>query len=331
MAIFNGSVENIENNKNKVNTISENPTQAQYPNVQAVIDYIVLKIKEAEEYTDKTTDYIIDNLLVGKKTDEGGEIFNHYEDGEPEIHNIDGNPDTPTEVPNYKNTAYKNATAMGVGNEANGEYSTTFGKYNETLGKGALAGGFGCTAYGDGSLAFGYFCDAVARYCIAIGNHALAEEFCALAIGQGAKASGQFAVALGLNAIASGRIASAFNSGNATGELSTGFGDSTAAGKRAIAGGNWSQALAENALAFGEQVLATLKNQVAFGQFNKTNPDALFMLGNGSSHQTRQNAFEILNTGAGTIQTQGNEPNSIVQKQYVDNLVGDIEALLGGI
>ena len=52
MAIFNGSVENIENNKNKVNTIGENPTQEQYPNVQAVIDYIVTKIKEAEEYTD---------------------------------------------------------------------------------------------------------------------------------------------------------------------------------------------------------------------------------------------------------------------------------------
>lgn len=40
MAIFNGSVENIENNKNKVNTISEDATPEQYPTVQAVIDYV---------------------------------------------------------------------------------------------------------------------------------------------------------------------------------------------------------------------------------------------------------------------------------------------------
>lgn len=41
MAIFNGSVENIENNKNKVSVISEeNATPEQYPTVQAVIDYV---------------------------------------------------------------------------------------------------------------------------------------------------------------------------------------------------------------------------------------------------------------------------------------------------
>lgn len=45
MAIFNGSVENIENNKNKVNTISENATPEQYPTVQAVIDYVNLVLE----------------------------------------------------------------------------------------------------------------------------------------------------------------------------------------------------------------------------------------------------------------------------------------------
>ena len=48
MAVFNGSVENIENNKNKVNTISENPTQEQYPNVQAVIDFVEETVGDIE-------------------------------------------------------------------------------------------------------------------------------------------------------------------------------------------------------------------------------------------------------------------------------------------
>lgn len=40
MAVFNGRVEDIENNKNKVNIISEDATPEQYPTVQAVIDYV---------------------------------------------------------------------------------------------------------------------------------------------------------------------------------------------------------------------------------------------------------------------------------------------------
>ena len=40
MAVFNGSVNNIENNKNKVNIINDKSTPEQYPNVEAVKNYV---------------------------------------------------------------------------------------------------------------------------------------------------------------------------------------------------------------------------------------------------------------------------------------------------
>lgn len=52
MAVFNGRVEDIENNKNKVNIISEDATPEQYPTVQAVIDY-VNSVLETMKGTDK--------------------------------------------------------------------------------------------------------------------------------------------------------------------------------------------------------------------------------------------------------------------------------------
>lgn len=64
MAIFNGTVENIENTKNKVVEINENSTNEQYPSAKAVYDFTNWEFISEETITENVTSYIKD--LGGK-------------------------------------------------------------------------------------------------------------------------------------------------------------------------------------------------------------------------------------------------------------------------
>ena len=49
MAVFQGTVEQIENNTNKVSAITE-ASEEQYPNCKAIIDYVDKTIKSIPEW-----------------------------------------------------------------------------------------------------------------------------------------------------------------------------------------------------------------------------------------------------------------------------------------
>ena len=97
-------------------------------------------------------------------------------------------------------------------------------------------------------------------------------------------------------------------------------------GQYTIASGLWShsqnfrtQALGDHSSAGGEGTIAREKNQNVIGSFNKDNPDAIHIIGNGSSNIARSNAFEVLKDGSANIGTQGYLPKSIVQLDYLKN------------
>ena len=61
-----------------------------------------------------------------------------------------------------------------------------------------------------------------------------------------------------------------------------------------------------------------LDNSLVAGQWNEVNTEALFTIGNGDSNEQRSNAFIVNKDGSAEIKTQGNTDNSIATKNYVD-------------
>ncbi len=57
------------------------------------------------------------------------------------------------------------------------------------------------------------------------------------------------------------------------------------------------EAREENSVALGKGTIASSKAQMSAGIFNKENPDALFIVGNGTSKDNPSNAFEVLKDG----------------------------------
>ena len=57
----------------------------------------------------------------------------------------------------------------------------------------------------------------------------------------------------------------------------------------------------------------------------------LHSIGNGTSDEERSNAFAVYQDGHAEVQTVGDTDNSIITKQYLNNVIGDIEAVLDSI
>ncbi len=73
--------------------------------------------------------------------------------------------------------------------------------------------------------------------------------------------------------------------------------DTLAEGEASHSQGTNTYAKARNSDAGGEGTIAVRENQTVRGQFNKPNPKALFILGNGTDENNRSNAFEVLEDG----------------------------------
>lgn len=113
---------------------------------------------------------------------------------------------------------------------------------------------------------------------------------------------------------------------------SAAFGISTQATAGAsMATGVETQANGLHSFAGGNNSIAGYANQFIVGKFNSNKPDTYFEVGNGADNSNRSNAFEVYADGHAEIQTMGSSEKSVTTKKYVDDIVGNIEALLGGI
>jgi hypothetical protein len=121
----------------------------------------------------------------------------------------------------------------------------------------------------------------------------------ATAEGIGTEASGNYAHAQGYQTTASGNQSTAMGySTTASADGATAMGNgSTASGVNSIAGGYNTQASGAVSTAIGTNTQATQQAQLATGKYNKTNNNALVMVGNGTSGSARSNALEVLLNG----------------------------------
>jgi hypothetical protein len=180
------------------------------------------------------------------------------------------------------------STAMGVSTTASGTGSFTIGNQTTAIGSYDLAMGQYTTSSGVASVAMGYMTNATGSFSFATGNRTTTTAWCTFATGYGSTASGSNSAAMGDYTKASG-----FNS---------------------IATGSYTISSGLNSFAMGKSILANTCGMVAIGRYNDTtkynginsysdwyDDDPLFVIGNGTSDETRSNALTILKNGMTAI------------------------------
>jgi hypothetical protein len=218
-------------------------------------------------------------------------------------------------------------TAIGIGSISSGTYTTAIGNFSSALGdfstalgRGTASGnystgiGYSSIASGLYSTAIGHTSTASGNYSTAIGHTSISSGLYSTAIGIEATASGDYSTTFGSNTIASGISSSAFgNLTIASGNNSTTFGSqttasgdySTAFGKSTSANGYYSTAMGYKTTASGyaSLVIGLYNDSISSRETSIAANTPLFVVGNGTSDTTRNNAFVVRNNGRVGINT----------------------------
>ncbi|NPA43900.1 MAG: hypothetical protein GXO49_00035, partial [Chlorobi bacterium] len=209
--------------------------------------------------------------------------------------------------------------AMGTGSKANGNYSLAFGYKTISDNTYSTAMGFMSEANNNSASSMGYHCIANTPYSFAGGY--LSETNTveapsngggqgAIALGFACEAKGDGAIAMGFKSKANMPYSSAIGGymceANAWG--ATALGDNCIANaKHSFTTGYHSRTYGDYSIAIGDQLVSNSFDVAVFGRFNDTIPgssrtewvgtDPLFVIGDGMSEETRNNAFSILKNG----------------------------------
>ena len=212
-----------------------------------------------------------------------------------------------TEAFEYAHAEGASTKALGYGSHSEGTSTIAEGRYSHTEGyksitstdaRGAHAEGWETQANGDqGSHSEGSGTKAIGTGAHAEGSSTTAEAEFSHTEGGGTHTTedAEYAHAEGYRTTASGPAA--HSEGN----------DTIASGAYSHAGGHGTR--------------ATAINQTAIGAFNAESEDALFIVGNGSSNDSRSNAFEVDWQGQVYIENG----KKVATEDYVNNLMPKIQ------
>lgn len=126
---------------------------------------------------------------------------------------------------------------------------------------------------------------------------------------------------------ASGNYSLASGYSKATAPYSTALGWGTASEEYAFSTGYDTMSEGFASASFGYKTKADSHSQFVVGRNNESVSNALFIVGNGSSDNSRSNAFEVYNDGHAEVQTQGTTDNSVVNKKYINDNILDYISL----
>ena len=128
----------------------------------------------------------------------------------------------------------------------------------------------------------------------------------AFAAGRNSNASGKYSAVFGDENNAGYASFAAGKRNTAYPECSAAFGNMNAAKKvNAVAMGFQTECNSEEGLTQGYRTKTTNPYEVAFGKDNKSNPDTIFSIGNGTDSVNRKNAFEVKQNGDVYIEGKG--------------------------
>ena len=212
---------------------------------------------------------------------------------------------------------------------------------NAVIGIGATAFGYGTKAAQIGSNSVGYETTALGKYSHAEGFRTVA-DFCSHAEGRSSIAKGLYSHAQGdtTEAIGDYSFTSGYQS-KANGRTSTALNEQCIANGRAavasgyrteanattsFAGGTTSKANHTTSFAFGTRAVTSRQDQAVFGRDNADDPNALFIIGNGSQNNKR-NLFEVTDIANVPGIKVGNTSLSETQLQNLLSLVVPIKVI----
>ena len=135
----------------------------------------------------------------------------------------------------------------------------------------------------------------IGLFSFATGYNTRANGYTSTAMGASTTASGLYSTAMGVFTTASGFYSTAIGASNtASGSASTAMGNATtASGQASTAMGQNTTASGSASTAMGLSTIASGGYSTAMGVYNVNNPNAIFMVGNGSSDANRVNIFTI--------------------------------------
>lgn len=226
--------------------------------------------------------------------------------------------------------------AGGFASHAEGGETIVTGIYSHAEGSGTVVEGGYSHAEGvrskvtlddDGNLVFGAHAEGCQT--TASNDNAHAEGCATIASGMGSHAegnntmaTGEYSHAEGCNTAASGKFSHATNLGSiASGVGSTAINGGNASGNYSFAAFTDSQAKHTYSTAMGEGAITGKTNQTVIGHYNAADPNALFVVGNGSSDAARSNCFSINPDGGygGTGIAYASRFNGCYQNNIADN------------
>ena len=86
-------------------------------------------------------------------------------------------------------------------------------------------------------------------------------------------------------------------------------------------------AVGNHSSVFGENNNADNDDQFVIGKYNLSNPDAVFMVGWGTSNENRKNIFTVLQDGRAQTEAAPTEPKDLVNKQHLDTELERVKQL----
>jgi hypothetical protein len=173
----------------------------------------------------------------------------------------------------------KGSTAIGFGTVAQGEYSTAMGAFTKSYGTVSTSIGAFTVANSDVSTAMGMLTSATGYGSTALGYSSVTNAESATAMGYATLASGIGSTAMGLSTVASGS-------------------GSTSMGSSTTSSGYFSTALGYNTTAQCYASMVLGRYNINAGLSDEWNFwDPVFVIGNGSSADTRSNAMTVYKNG----------------------------------
>jgi len=201
------------------------------------------------------------------------------------------------------------AMAIGGGTLASGFDAFAGGSGSKATNYHSFAFGYNTFAGGQSSFALGSNSRTVEDVSFAMGDSAIAEKVWSVAFGNRTLARDYASMAGGVRTIAAGHHSFTFGQYTiASGNGSVAFGDNTiAASDNSFTAGNSNRSNGWGSVTFGMGTIANSYTALVIGRFNDTTlminknwyvpADAAFIIGNGTSHSDRKNAFIVLQNG----------------------------------
>lgn len=234
----------------------------------------------------------------------------------------------------------------GAGKNLEGKVMNAEGEtYGETYSFGFAAGADG-KALGYGSTKLGGHNESIGNYSLTNGNDCIARASCQTVLGirNSGGEEGEASIISGIDNTSNCYAGAVFGSGHningsnnlAGGALNTiesgtkntilNSGNKIISGNNQYVGGYQSESSFSGAFLHGEGLRSSQIYQANFGRYNKSNGDALLIVGKGTSDTDRKNAFEVISNGIRTNEIEPIDENTVAIKGIINTYGNTIYA-----